>query len=311
MSDRLAEEWDRHRPVVFGVAYRILGSVADAEDVVQDVWLRAASADLEGVRDLRAWLTTVAARRAHDLATSARARREGYVGPWLPEPLLTGPDAAEPVLLDETVSTAMLLVLEELSPPERVAFVLRHAFEAPYERIAEVLGRSPAACRQLVSRARRRIAARRDHGGPRATRAERDRVMAAFRDAYLKGDTAALAELLDPDAVYLTDGGGEVFAARRPIRGGSRIAEVMTRVGRRTLRAHPVPAEINGGPGLLLYRDGALVAVDTVEISGGRIVAYHRVLNPAKLRAVRRAAGADRAAGASAPRGGRSGGRPR
>ncbi|WP_119729496.1 RNA polymerase sigma factor SigJ [Thermomonospora amylolytica] len=289
MSDRLAEEWERHRPAVFGAAYRILGGVADAEDVVQDVWLRAVDADLERVRDLRAWLITVAARRAYDLATSARARREGYVGPWLPEPLLTGPDAAEPVLLDDTVSTAMLLVLEELSPPERVAFVLHHAFEVPYERIAEVLDRSPAACRQLVSRARRRIAARRDHDGPRATRAERERVMAAFRDAYVRGDTAALAELLDPDAVYLTDGGGEVFAARRPIHGGPRIAEVMTRVGRRTLRAHPVPAEINGAPGLLLYRDGVLAAVDTAEISGGRIVAYHRVLNPAKLRAVRRA----------------------
>lgn len=287
MSDRLAEEWRRHRPAVFGVAYRILGSVADAEDVTQDVWLRAAGARLEEVRDLRAWLVTVAARRSYDLLTSARARHEDYIGPWLPEPLLTGPDAAEPVLVDDLVGTAMLLVLRELSPPERIAFVLRQAFDVPYDRIGRVLDRSPAACRQLVSRARRRIAARMRGNGPRASRAERERVMAAFRAAHEKGDTAALASLLDPEAVYITDGGGEVFAARKPIVGNVRIAETLLRVARRPVPAALVPAEVNGEPGLLVYRDGRLVAVDTAEIAAGRIVAYRRVLNPRKLRGIR------------------------
>ncbi|MFC6935076.1 sigma-70 family RNA polymerase sigma factor [Actinomadura yumaensis] len=215
--DRLAEEWAAHRPAVFGAAYRITGSVADAEDVVQDTWLRAASrGSLDDVRDLRAWLVTVAARRAYDVLGSARARRVDYVGPWLPEPLLTGPDAAEPVLVDDTVGTAMMLVLEELSPPERVAFVLHQAFEVPYERIAEVLGRSAAACRQLASRARRKVAAAEP---PKAPRAERDRVLAAFRAAYESGDAAGLLAVLDPDATYTTDGGGKVFAARRVMRG--------------------------------------------------------------------------------------------
>ncbi|GAA4307785.1 hypothetical protein GCM10023178_73870 [Actinomadura luteofluorescens] len=149
---RLDDEWAEHRSAVFGAAYRITGSVADAEDITQDVWLRAsARGSLDDVRDLRAWLLTVAARRAYDVLGSARARRVDYVGPWLPEPLLTGPDAAEPVLVDETVGTAMLIVMEELSPPERVAFVLHQAFEVPYEQIAGVLGRSAAACRQVGS----------------------------------------------------------------------------------------------------------------------------------------------------------------
>lgn len=154
----LEDEWEKHRPAVFGVAYRLLGSVADAEDVTQDVWLRAAKADLRGIGNLRAWLVTVAARRSYDILKSARVRRETYVGPWLPEPLLTGPDASEPVLVDESVSTAMLLIMEELSPPERVAFVLHDVFGIEFGRIAEVLGVSVPGARQLASRARRRVA---------------------------------------------------------------------------------------------------------------------------------------------------------
>ncbi|MFI6516411.1 RNA polymerase sigma factor SigJ [Spirillospora sp. NPDC050679] len=281
-SPRLDAEWDEHRPAVFGAAYRITGSVADAEDIVQDVWLRAAARDsLDDVRDLRAWLVTVAARRAYDVLTSARARRVDYVGPWLPEPLLTGPDAAEPVLLEETLGTAMLLVLEELSPPERVAFVLYRVFAVPYERIGEVLGRSAAACRQLVSRAQRKVAAA--EGGGTASRAERERLVTAFRAAYETGDGSALLALLDPDATYVTDGGGAVFAARKVLVGAERVAAILVRVaGRRGLTTRP--AEINGAPGLLVYDgDGTLFAADTLEVSGGRITAYRRVLNPHKL----------------------------
>ena len=285
---RLEAEWERHRPAVFGVAYRLLGSVADAEDVVQDVWLRAAGAALDEVADLRAWLITVAARRSYDVLTSARARRVGYVGPWLPEPLLTGPDAAQPVLVDDTVTTAMLLVLEELSPPERVAFVLHHAFEVPYERIAQVLGRSAPATRQLASRARRRLAASggaaaRPSRESRASRAERARILDAFRAAYEQGDLAGLVALLAPGVVYTTDGGGQVGAARKHIVGASRVATVIIRVAARLGPSVAVPAEVNGEPGLLTYRAGTLAAVNTFEIADGRITAIRRQLNPRKL----------------------------
>ncbi|MCQ0012815.1 sigma-70 family RNA polymerase sigma factor [Actinomadura madurae] len=138
-------DWETHRPAVFGAAYRILGTVTEAEDVTQEVWLRAAAADLSEVRDLRAWLVTVAARTSYNVLNSARVRRESYVGPWLPEPLLTGPDAAARVLMDESVSTAMLVVMEALTPAERVALVLHDVFGFPFDRIAEVLGATPAA----------------------------------------------------------------------------------------------------------------------------------------------------------------------
>ncbi|MEU9025787.1 RNA polymerase sigma factor SigJ [Actinomadura sp. NPDC048394] len=287
---RLDDEWALHRPAVFGAAYRITGSAADAEDIAQDVWLRAtARGPLDDVRDLRAWLITIAARRAYDVLGSARARRVDYVGPWLPEPLLTGPDAAEPVLVDETAGTAMLLVLEELSPPERVAFVLHQAFGVPYDAIAEVLGRTPAACRQLASRARRKIAAA-SPARPAGT-AERDRVLREFRAAYERRDEAALLALLDPDATYTTDGGGHVFAARKIIEGAGRVATALLRVAVRQ-RFALVPAEVNGEAALLV-RNGAgrLAAVDTVEVRDGRIVAVRRVLNPEKLAAARAAVG--------------------
>ncbi|GAA2155539.1 RNA polymerase sigma factor SigJ [Actinomadura napierensis] len=283
---RLDDEWAAHRPAVFGAAYRITGSVADAEDIAQDVWLRASAREpLDDVRDLRAWLITVAARRAYDVLGSAHARRVDYVGPWLPEPLLTGPDAAEPVLVDETAGTAMLLVLEELSPPERVAFVLHQAFDVPYERIAEVLGKSPAACRQLASRARRKVAAA---SPPRPARAgERERVLREFRAAYERGDEAALLALLDPDATYTTDGGGHLFAARKIIAGAGRVVTVLLRVAVRN-RFTLVPAEVNGETALLVRnRAGRLAAVDTLEIRDGRVITIRRVLNPEKLAAAR------------------------
>jgi RNA polymerase sigma factor (sigma-70 family) len=276
------EEWAEHRPAVFGVAYRLLGTVSDAEDIEQDVWLRASSADLSGVRDLRAWLVTVAARRAYDVLGSARVRRETYAGPWLPEPLLTGPDASEPVLVDDSVSTAMLLVMERLSPPERVAFVLHDVFEVPFERIAEVLGTTAVAGRQLASRARRRVAAAQET--PRADRPQRERVLTAFRAAYLAGDLEGLVALLHPDAVYVTDGGGRVNAARRLIIGAERVATVLVRVGQRRGLASTVTLEVGGETALALHRDGALVGVDTYDIGDdGRILALHRVLNPDKL----------------------------
>ncbi|MBN3454551.1 RNA polymerase sigma factor SigJ [Mycolicibacterium sp.] len=281
-QDTLGAEWESHRPAVFGVAYRLLGTVADAEDVAQDVWLRAAAADLEQIEDLRAWLVTVAARRSYDILKSARLRRESYVGPWLPEPLLTGPDASESVLVDESVSTAMLLVMEELSPPERVAFVLHDVFGIEFGRIADVLDVSAPAARQLASRARRRVAKAKE-SAPRASKAERERVLVAFRAAYESGDMAGLVALLHPGAVYVTDGGGEVFAARKLIHGGERVAEVMVRVSRQWRADRIDFVEVGGELALVFHREGGVYSVDTVQITDGLISAYRRVINPDKL----------------------------
>ncbi|WP_399931846.1 RNA polymerase sigma factor SigJ [Streptomyces kanamyceticus] len=281
-GDSLGAEWDSHRPAVFGAAYRLLGSVADAEDVTQDVWLRAARADLRDVGDLRAWLVTVAARRSYDILRSARVRRESYVGPWLPEPLLTGPDASQPVLVDESVSSAMLLIMEELSPPERVAFVLHDVFGLEFGKIAEVLDVSVPGARQLASRARRRVAKAKE-SMPQASKAERERVLEVFRAAYEAGDLAGLVRLLHPDAVFVTDGGGNVSAARKPIYGGERVAEVMVRVGRQWRPDRIDFAEVGGELALVFHREGRVHCVDTLQITDGLITAYRRVVNPDKL----------------------------
>ncbi|GAA0935995.1 RNA polymerase sigma factor SigJ [Nonomuraea longicatena] len=280
-SHVLQSEWELSRPAVFGVAYRLLGSVADAEDVVQDVWLKASAADLSDVADLRAWLVTVAARTGYNVLNSARVRREHYVGPWLPEPLLTGPDAAQPVLVDESVSVAMLLVMDELSPPERVAFVLHDVFAFPFDRIAEVLGNTTAASRKLASRARARIAKAKQR--PRASRSELERVLHAFKAAAQAGDMATLVELLHPEAVYVSDGGGRVLAARVPVLGAERVALLTVRVTRQAAPDTVRVVEVNGAPALAAYRDGTLLWVDTVELADGRVIAYRRVANPEKL----------------------------
>lgn len=281
-QDRLATEWETHRPAVFGVAYRLLGSVADADDVAQEVWLRAAHAALAEVDDLKAWLVTVSARLSYDILKSARARREAYVGPWLPEPLLTGPDASEPVLVDESVSSAMLLIMDELSPPERVAFVLHDVFGIEFARIAEMLETTVAAARQSASRARRRVDQAKQ-SAPQASNAERRRVLTTFRAAYEAGDMAGLVKLLHPGAVYVTDGGGKVMAARKPISGGERIAMVMERVGRQWRPDRIDLIEVGGEPALVFRQRDGVYSVDTVQITDGLITAYRRVINPDKL----------------------------
>jgi RNA polymerase sigma-70 factor (ECF subfamily) len=274
-------DWAAHRPAVFGAAYRILGSVAEAEDVTQDVWLRAANADRSDVRDLRAWLVTIAARTSYNVLRSARHRRESYIGPWLPEPLLTGPDASDEVLMDESVGTAMLLVMEKLSPAERVALVLHDVFDFPFGRIAEVLGRSPAATRKLASRARAQLSAVRER--PRASKAETERVLKAFKAAADAGDMARLVGLLHPEAVYVGDGGGKAIAARKPMHG----AEVIARVAVRSIELRRPDGyrllEVNGLPALATYDGGQLVWLDTVDIVDGRITALRRLANPDKL----------------------------
>ncbi|WP_026411293.1 RNA polymerase sigma factor SigJ [Actinomadura oligospora] len=278
----LAEaDWDAHRPAVFGAAYRILGSVAEAEDVTQDVWLRAAGADLSEVRDLRAWLVTLAARASYNVLKSARVRRESYVGPWLPEPLLTGPDAAAQVLMDDMVGTAMLVVMETLNPAERVALVLHDVFGFSFAQIAEVLGGTHAASRKLASRARARVAAAEKQ--PRASRAETERVLRAFKAAADAGDMAELVRLLNPEAVYVADGGGKVTAARRPVLGARTIALLVVRqIEIRRPETFRI-IEVNGRPALATYQGGELVWLDTVEVADGRITTLRRLVNPEKF----------------------------
>ncbi|MFH8612549.1 RNA polymerase sigma factor SigJ [Streptomyces sp. NPDC018029] len=282
LAGMLAEaDWQSHRPAVFGTAYRILGSVTEAEDVAQEVWLRAADADLSEVRDLRAWLVTLAARMSYNVLKSARVRREAYVGPWLPEPLLTGPDASAEVLLDDSVSTAMLVVMERLSPAERVALVLHDVFGFPFGRIAEVLGNTSAASRKLASRARARVAGA--EAPPGASRADAQRVLEAFKAAAEAGDVAGLVELLHPGAVYVGDGGGKTTAARRPVHGAQTIALLMVRQVRIRRPDASRIIEVNGQSALATYRGGELVWLDTVEIADGRITTYRRLANPEKL----------------------------
>ena len=229
---------------------------------------------------MRAWLVTVAARTSYNVLKSARVRRESYVGPWLPEPLLTGPDAADQVLMDELVSTALLVVMETLTPAERVALVLHDVFDFPFGRIAEVLGGTPAASRKLASRARARVAAVQR---PRASRAETERVLKAFKAAADAGDLAELIGLLDPSAVYVGDGGGQVTAARRPVHGAETIALLLVRqIEIRQPDTFGI-IEVNGSAALATYRGGELVWLDTVEIADGRITEWRRLANPEKL----------------------------
>ncbi|WP_246003198.1 RNA polymerase sigma factor SigJ [Nocardia tenerifensis] len=274
-------DWQTHRAAVYGVAYRILGTVAEAEDVTQEVWLRVATADISAVRDLRAWLVTLSARTSYNVLKSARVRRESYVGAWLPEPLLTGPDSSVPVLMDESVSTAMLVIMETLAPAERVALVLHDVFDFPFSRVADVLGSTPAASRKLASRARARIA--RAEPPPLASRAVTEGMLRAFKAAAEAGDMARLIELLHPEAVYLADGGGKVTAARRPVRGAEPIALLMIRQTRiRRPDAFRI-IEVNGQPALATYRAGELVWLDTIDIVDGRIMTMRRLVNPDKL----------------------------
>jgi RNA polymerase sigma-70 factor (ECF subfamily) len=274
------------RRLLFTVAYQMLGSVTDAEDTVQDAWLRWSAADRADVADPRAWLVRTTTRLALDRLTSARARRETYVGPWLPEPLLTGSagDPADEAVLGEQVSLALLVVLESLSPAERAVFVLREAFGLPTAEVAATLGRSEAAVRQLAHRAREHVAARR----PRSTagRQEHREVTERFLAACLGGDVDALVAALAPGAVLVTDGGGRAKAALRPITGADKVARFLAAV---TSGGASLPglrmglAEVNGLPGVAAWTDaGPFVAV-SLGVTDGLVQQVLVVLNPDKL----------------------------
>ncbi|PWI14814.1 RNA polymerase subunit sigma-24 [Streptomyces sp. Act143] len=272
------EAFTAHRNLLFTVAYEMLGSAADAEDVLQETWLRWADVDHATVREPRAYLVRTATRQALTRLRTLRRRRETYVGPWLPEPLLTAPDVAEDVELADSVSMAMLLVLETLAPTERAVFVLREVFDLCYEEIAEAVDKSPAAVRQIAHRARLHVAARR----PRAivSPAETRDVLEAFRGAVETGDLQGLLDLIAPDVVLLADGGGVVQAAPAPIVGAEQVARVLGNVtGVLSLR----PTRVNGYPALTLLQDGAVHSVMAVRIDDGRITGLYAVRNPEKL----------------------------
>jgi RNA polymerase sigma-70 factor, ECF subfamily len=276
----VAERFAHARPRLLRLAYSELGDLGEAEDVVQEAWLRLERVDADTIQNLDGWLTTVIGRLALDRLRSARARRETYVGPWLPEPLVSE-DPADRVTLDESVSYALLTVLEQLSPAERTAFVLHDVFDVPFGEVADVVGRTPEAVRQLASRARRHV----DRERPRftASRDEHERAVRAFALAVGEGDLEGLVEVLDPDAVWTSDGGGLATASRKPLRGGARVARAWVALSRKSVSA-PVEVELNGRLGLLVPGgDGHRAALSFV-VSGGRITRIDAVRNPEKLR---------------------------
>ncbi|MGV9888771.1 RNA polymerase sigma-70 factor [Streptomyces sp. NPDC003395] len=277
----------RHRRLLFATAYRMLGSVADAEDVLQDAWLTWHRADRSHVRDPRAYLVRTVTNLALNRLTSARAQREKYVGPWLPEPLLTSPDAAEETEMADSVSTAMLVVLETLTPVERAVFVLREVFGYSHAEIAGVLERPEPAVRQIAHRAREHVRARRPRHDTDAGR--REEVTSRFIEACAGGDLAAVMELLAPDVTCWSDGGGKVTAARRPVHGADHVARWILGVLAKP-QTRGVVAEralINGELGLLMTLGGTPVGALTYDVSDGRIQNLRLQVNPDKLTGVR------------------------
>jgi RNA polymerase sigma-70 factor (ECF subfamily) len=284
------------RRQLINLAYRLLGSLADAEDVVQETyarWYTMSGQQREAIASPGAWLTTVASRICLDLLGSARARRERYVGEWIPEPLPDGTewssgragsaaiDPADRVTLDESVSMAFLVMLESMTPAERVAFVLHDVFRYPFAEVAEIVGRSPAACRQLASSARRRIRAARAPANPPTRQAG---LVRDFKQAWEAKDIEALIGLLDPAATATADGGGLADTFLQPIEGGERIARAWVEIGRAAPSLTILERTVNGQPGLVALRNGSIVTVFAFGIAGDRITHIWAVRNPDKLR---------------------------
>jgi len=287
-----AQVFEAHRGLMFAIAYRMLGTIADAEDAVQDAWLRWLAAPRADVADPRAYLARVVTNTALNRLRSVRSRREAYVGPWLPEPLLTeaGPDAAERAELAESVSVAMLVVLESLTPDERAVFVLREVFGFEHAEIGTALGRSAPAVRQLAHRAREHVQARR----PRfdVDWNQQREVTERFLAAAAGGDIEGLMTVLAPDVTLLTDGGGKARAALRPITGAAKTARFLAAIAGRPYMGVAVSdmtleaAEINGSPGTLIMAGDRAIAALTLTVSNGRITAVQLLANPDKLAAV-------------------------
>jgi RNA polymerase sigma-70 factor (ECF subfamily) len=267
-----------HRSLLFTVAYEMLGSAADAEDVVQESWLRWADVDRAQVRDPRAYLVRVVTRQALNRRRTLARRREDYVGEWLPEPLLTSPDVAEDVELAESVSIAMLTVLETLGPTERAVFVLREVFEMPYGEVAEAIGKSPATVRQIARRAREHVAARRPR--VQVSRLEQQAVVERFLAALRTGRLEELMDVMAPDVVLIADGGGIAAAALAPVHGAELVARVLANASQHEFASATV--WLNGAPAGRIEVAGEPAAVSLV-VEDGRVTRVYLVRNPRKL----------------------------
>jgi RNA polymerase sigma-70 factor (ECF subfamily) len=283
-----SEEFEELRPLLFAIAYRILGSVADAEEAVQETWLRYDASATQPISP-KAFLSAVVTRVSIDVLRSARARRETYVGQWFPEPLLTDPyqDPQRSAELADSVSMAALLLLERLTPLERAVFVLRDVFGFGFPEVASAVGRSEAACRQLAARARRHM----DAGRPRfaADRREREELAARFFDALRDGDMDGLRELLAVDVQMVADGGGKAPARVTSVFGADKVARVLASIFPLLVKidARVEPHELNGHPGAIIRdRDGKVAGTLTLDVLGGRIQTIRSVANPDKLRHV-------------------------
>jgi RNA polymerase sigma-70 factor (ECF subfamily) len=282
-NELLAEEFERARPHLRAVAYRMLGSLSEAEDAVQESWLRLSRTDTDAVINLRGWLTTVVGRVSLDMLRARRARREDHPGTWLPEPIVSVDSESDPeheALLADSVGLALLVVLETLTPPERLAFVLHDMFGVPFDEIADILGRSPAAARQLASRARRRV--RGAEPGPDADLAAQRHVVDAFLAAARSGDFEALVAVLDPEVVFRVDTGRVAARARPPVSGAEAVAQtILSRAPRFAALARP--AVVNGAAGFVVGPGGRPFAVIGFSVVRGRIREIDLVLDPEKL----------------------------
>ena len=271
-----------HRNLLFTVAYEMLGSAADAEDVLQETWLRWIKVDLENVRDQRAYLVRITTRQSLNRLRTMKRRKEAYVGPWLPEPMLTAPDVAEDIELAESVSMAMMLVLETLSPTERAVFVLREAFDVGYDEIAAAVGKSPAAVRQIAHRARQHVEARRPREVVSPTEAQA--ALESFQRALETGDLQGLLNVLAPDVVLVADGGGVKQAALRPIIGAEKVVRFMAGGLGKSEGALAVDSTlVNGSPALVVRLDGEIDGVLAIRVEDARIAGLYYVRNPEKL----------------------------
>ncbi|MFE7274709.1 RNA polymerase sigma-70 factor [Streptomyces sp. NPDC057623] len=282
VTDQATEAFVAHRDLLFTVAYEMLGSAADAEDVLQEAWLRWAQVDLAQVQDRRAYLVRITTRQALNRLRTLKRRKESYVGPWLPEPLLTAADVAEDVVLAENLSLALMFILETLAPTERAVFVLREVFEIGYDDIADAIGKSPAAARQIAHRARRHVDARRPR--TRVSPEESRATLNAFQRALETGDLQGLLDVLAPDVVFVSDGGGFKLAAVRPVVGADKVLRYMAgsvdKAGGTFTSEHTT---VNGNPGLILRLDGVIDGVLAFRVEDSRVAGLYYVRNPGKL----------------------------
>ncbi|MFG1967260.1 RNA polymerase sigma-70 factor [Nonomuraea sp. NPDC049028] len=280
--DPATEAFVTHRNLLFTVAYEMLGSAADAEDVLQETWLRWMTVDLTQVHDQRAYLVRITTRRSLDRLRTMKRRKEAYVGPWLPEPLLTTPDVAENLELAESVSMALMLVLETLSPTERAVFVLREVFDVSYDEIATTVSKTPAAVRQIAHRARQHVQARRPREAISPSQAQA--ALESLRRALETSDLQGLLDVLAPDVVLISDGGGVKQAAPRPITGAEKAARfIVGGLGKAQVTLTGDPTVVNGNPALVLRVNGEIDGVIAVQVEDARITGLYYVRNPRKL----------------------------